>query len=1096
MSPVASDRSSPTLPHPSIEGEDGNEQQLENRPPNIVTPVLLQAESTSIDGDAQQPNANESRRLPDTAASHNKDMRPTPDEEALFLPTMPRNSAMPAQSNQHNQPLPGSTQMGRTSYTQPLLQDTVVPTRLPQNNEHLCQPRGQSQLVSLKAQIAVIRSYINSAGGRNALDSVYGRPRFDLLLDACEKEDWFYVALHQFFCVWDTRRTDIKNIPGIPSLPTQELLARAFGTLGQLIRQHTKSTNQAYLHWFAAFPAPIVDLAESSPTYRQLLSDVGKFLSKLVSEWKSLGTTCTGRGYPPLVTELLVIMKLPSPVLQRVAFVATRRNMGIQDKYLGAAMDDIFSEDVERHQRFGEEPSIQQGGESQWDLALRQRYIQLLRTPRQHRRTSTSTNTNPYGPAPLVQSRSATFSNVIPTSNESTMPGVQRPMGNNQNAGFTGQTAGHHLPNQLMQPHRKVNSSGPPNAGMVSTSTYPPNVNGLRVYSQSPMQLQNSPLQSPIQQGGPWSSPMLANGTTQAPVTMAGYVPIASNSMYHPLQASTYPGLVSPHQFSNYRQQATAQSEVVRQQQQFLQQQFAQQHFMQAQQVQQAQQAQSMQNQQYMAFQQSQQHAQIYPQPMVPSNRPSSSIRNGNTVNVSTNHTPSNPLRSARPNGMQPPQTHSVAPLTAAPNTIVHKQGQEYGQKHPLLRPVIPPLGFVYPDQQNVPQELKTLHQAHLRSPRLVAEIATHEAVNPVTKKYYQYVKELVTNPILIPTASPMLEFAFDVPSATYQNMIKGDGMDLDRLTIRKFKAESLSYRLRCIYTKPGTSKCLESEWVISDTAWPEVIFLEINGEMLEIRRKLHHGKDQPIDITKFIKPPTDALESSNQITVAMPKSSQGPITKTYFIAVEVIEIAAHDDIMESITTHQRIPASETLENIKNSLTGASLADEDDIAMTISDLSVSLTDPFTAQSFEIPLRGNKCKHRECFDLDTFLQTRLQQRKKPDQPCMVDVWRCPLCGCDARPSSLIVDEFFVQIRESLLERGILEDTKAIIVKDDGSWNPKVEKGIEKKRKAGEYQGEDESDGEGRARKSRSIGSRHASRPATAVARPEPDVVELD
>jgi len=81
-------------------------------------------------------------------------------------------------------------------------------------------------------------------------------------------------------------------------------------------------------------------------------------------------------------------------------------------------------------------------------------------------------------------------------------------------------------------------------------------------------------------------------------------------------------------------------------------------------------------------------------------------------------------------------------------------------------------------------------------------------------------------------------------------------------------------------------------------------------------------------------------------------------------------------------------------------------------------------------------------HRECFDLETFLLTRKSKPKRPDQPTMVDVWKCPLCGVDARPYHLQVDEFLVSVRKELKERGLL-DTKSIWIAADGKWRPKEE-----------------------------------------------------
>lgn len=206
----------------------------------------------------------------------------------------------------------------------------------------------------------------------------------------------------------------------------------------------------------------------------------------------------------------------------------------------------------------------------------------------------------------------------------------------------------------------------------------------------------------------------------------------------------------------------------------------------------------------------------------------------------------------------------------------------------------------------------------------------------------------------------------------------------------------------------------------------------------------------------------------------------------SYFIAVEVIEIMHHNQVLAMV--HQNhIPFNLTLNKIKKSLAGPSGDDDDDIAMVVSDLSIDVADPFTARIFETPVRGSSCLHRECFDLETFLLTRNSKPKRPEQPCMIDVWKCPLCGKDARPYSLQIDDFLGSVRTSLQEQGKL-DVKAILIGADGRWRPKVEK-----RKATNGPGDDSdysSDGDGALRRGTSTSSKQAA-PKKVV-----EVIDLD
>jgi len=161
----------------------------------------------------------------------------------------------------------------------------------------------------------------------------------------------------------------------------------------------------------------------------------------------------------------------------------------------------------------------------------------------------------------------------------------------------------------------------------------------------------------------------------------------------------------------------------------------------------------------------------------------------------------------------------------------------------------------------------------------------------------------------------------------------------------------------------------------------------------------------------------------------------------TYGFAVEIIKISRHQQIINACQDAEHILADQTLANIKKSLSGT-LDHDDEISIMPSDLSIDLADPFMAHIFAIPVRGLNCLHRECFDLETFLNTRNSKVKRSPQTSMVDIWKCPLCNKDARPSSLRIDDFLVNVREKLDASGEL-DVKAIIIDAAGKWRPKAE-----------------------------------------------------
>lgn len=63
---------------------------------------------------------------------------------------------------------------------------------------------------------------------------------------------------------------------------------------------------------------------------------------------------------------------------------------------------------------------------------------------------------------------------------------------------------------------------------------------------------------------------------------------------------------------------------------------------------------------------------------------------------------------------------------------------------------------------------------------------------------------------------------------------------------------------------------------------------------------------------------------------------------------------------------------------------------------------VSLEDPFTKELIRIPVAGNTCKHRSCFDYETFVASGMK--------------KCPICRTEIKLENIRVDK---QLHEFLL-----------------------------------------------------------------------------
>ena len=324
------------------------------------------------------------------------------------------------------------------------------------------------------------------------------------------------------------------------------------------------------------------------------------------------------------------------------------------------------------------------------------------------------------------------------------------------------------------------------------------------------------------------------------------------------------------------------------------------------------------------------------------------------------------------------------------------------------------------------------LHQVEVRSPRRVP-------IRPFTTRHYQFIKELAILPCEIEPLITLRAIKFDVSEQAMGRLSRklGTMPESEGLPFAQYYDKSLRYRLRICLRPEDEEGLKESEWVISATHWPENIFLELNDHLMEVRRKQHFNKDMPLELTDFLR------QGENIVRICLPPA-RGNSTKgyKYIIGVEVVETRSHDSLLTMIKS-QRVSADETLQKIQQRLCPS---DSDDLIIEDETLSVSIADPFSSAMFEVPIRGADCKHLECFDLETWLQTRPLKpklnggkRSIGGEPSLVDVWKCPICSLDARPPSLQIDEFFVQVRKTLLEQNE-PGVKSITINANGTWNP--------------------------------------------------------
>ncbi|PKY06484.1 hypothetical protein P168DRAFT_288426 [Aspergillus campestris IBT 28561] len=347
----------------------------------------------------------------------------------------------------------------------------------------------------------------------------------------------------------------------------------------------------------------------------------------------------------------------------------------------------------------------------------------------------------------------------------------------------------------------------------------------------------------------------------------------------------------------------------------------------------------------------------------------------------------------------------------------------------PVYPPLLPPPGVIPPATSRNNPFRHALHQAHLRDPysRLVARGLDGEEGEG---ELFPYLSAFPVGPTPLGPKQCAFAWEFTLSPTDCQRFPQFLGTPVGQRSSRVVRDGNQIYRLRCIRVSPPTTAISPSAWSVADAVWPSLAYVFVNGAELSFRRKLHHGKDLPLEITRHLRPGT------NTVTLHLIRNAAESKDQFYAAAVEVLDITSFTRAIQLATL---LPAGQCRERIRQRLHPAT-RDDDDVSIVSEELTVSLVDPFTARIFDRPVRGQRCAHHECFDHDTWIRTRAA---KSDRQALKDDWKCPICGRDARPQNLVIDGFLCEVRNILAATNRLEGARAIQVKSDGSWTLKEE-----------------------------------------------------
>ncbi|KAL4819204.1 hypothetical protein BDW67DRAFT_155466 [Aspergillus spinulosporus] len=381
-----------------------------------------------------------------------------------------------------------------------------------------------------------------------------------------------------------------------------------------------------------------------------------------------------------------------------------------------------------------------------------------------------------------------------------------------------------------------------------------------------------------------------------------------------------------------------------------------------------------------------------------------------------------------------PPQSQMIeGHRTQSPNlqyaTLLQTQPRQLQQqqaRQPFWTPLLPP--------PNAPPVINTrpnpnrlaIHQAYLRDP--INRFISGDGTGVSETELLPHMTSFFMKPKILRQEDGAVKESISLSRdelnrrAFYRGQGKGERM------LRTIKEGSQTYRLRCIKTPKSAASLNEHSWCVAETAWPTAIYVHINNIELFPRRKIHNTRDLPVDITLVLQ------EGLNKIEVNFILGPAEQKNFTYAVAVEVLTFRS---LAPAKALAQPLPAAESQKRIQAKL--ALKPDEygDELSIVSDDLKVSLVDPYTARIFAVPVRGRHCDHTECFDHETFLGTRLL--KSGFQSAIEADWKCPICGRDARPQNLIVDEFLANVRNQLERTNQYEGARALKIRADGTWD---------------------------------------------------------
>ena len=276
--------------------------------------------------------------------------------------------------------------------------------------------------------------------------------------------------------------------------------------------------------------------------------------------------------------------------------------------------------------------------------------------------------------------------------------------------------------------------------------------------------------------------------------------------------------------------------------------------------------------------------------------------------------------------------------------------------------------------------------------------------------------------------------------------------------------------------------------------AWPFPAACKVNNNPVALNQAQRYtngklaGKDGPTDITPYLRRyRAGSTQEPNRICLRRQMGGSSVSSGHYVLFAQQILVINHKTMVESVRDASakywieyrqnqeklgRISKTATTFEMAKQGVMSFLSDPDSI--TVSSMRVQLRCPLGLTRIKTPVKGKRCHHVQCFDLDNFLEYSRRSGK----------FSCPVCDKDtAYPNMLIISPYI----EHALQK--FENCDEVEIFQNGSM---VEA---EKKQAGGIIADDKDNDSNRVKQEPRGSSAGKSSANTSAPAPAPDVVDL-